>query len=274
MINVTAILTCYNRREKTVNCLKSLVEGNKNINFSFIVVDDNSSDGTVEAVQALGYNTHIIKGIGNLYWCGGMRKGIEYFLSSNPKDTDFCLFVNDDVDFFNDSIEKMLKQINKLDNTVIVGATCDSYGDFSYGLRKLRSPISTVLESVLPNNQDIIGDTMNANCVLLRNSIIKLVGNFDSIYSHNFGDFDYGYLLTKKGYKLISSREYVGVCTNNSVVGTWRDRNLSLKQRIKLKESPKGGPFKEWWHFLYKNYGLFNAIFYSITPYIRILFNL
>lgn len=270
MVNVTAILTCYNRREKTVNCLRSLVEGNKNINFSFIVVDDNSSDCTVEAVQELGYNTHIIKGNGNLYWCGGMRKGIEYYLSTNPDEEDYCLLVNDDVDFFENSIENLFLRISNYNNIVVVGATCDSAGQFTYGLRILRDNHSVWLNYIEPNVDFIFGDTMNANCVLIRNSILKNVGNMDSVYTHSLGDYDLGFAITRKGYKLISSSDYVGICEGNSIKGTWRDKSLSLKQRFKLKESPKGSPFKEWWHFLNKNFGFRKAFIYSISPFIKI----
>ena len=44
-----------------------------------------------------------------------------------------------------------------------------------------------------------------------------------------------------------------------------------LAERLKKKESPKGSPFSEWWHFLYKNYNLYFAVKYSVIPYIKIL---
>jgi len=269
-MKVTVILTCFNRREKTVNCIKSIVNGNKGINFNFIVVDDNSCDGTVEAIEELEYNIHLIKGSGDLYWCGGMRKGIEYFLSLSPSDNDFCLFVNDDVHFFDNSVENILNQVANLNNRVVVGATCDDNGNFTYGLRKLRDKKSVWLNYIEPSSDEIFGDTMNANCVLIRNSILKDVGNFDAVYTHSLGDYDLGFAITKKGYKLISSNNYIGICNKNSIKGTWQDKTLPLKTRIKLKESPKGCPLYEWWHFLNKNFGLFRAIIYSISPFIKI----
>ena len=44
MVNICAIITCYNRKEKTKNCIQSLVMNNVEINFSFVIVDDNSTD--------------------------------------------------------------------------------------------------------------------------------------------------------------------------------------------------------------------------------------
>ncbi len=79
---VTVIFTCFNRREKTILCMQSLQETNPDYELHFIVVDDNSTDGTVQAVNELGYNTTVLVGDGGLFWAGGMRKGIGHFLNS------------------------------------------------------------------------------------------------------------------------------------------------------------------------------------------------
>ena len=51
----------------------------------------------------------------------------------------------------------------------------------------------------------------------------------------------------------------------------WRNVELSRKRRVQLKESAKGLPFKEYFHYLNKQYNFFTAIAYSLIPYIRIL---
>ena len=80
MVNICAIITCYNRKEKTKNCIQSLVMNNVEINFSFVIVDDNSTDGTFELLNEMkkDYNIHLIRGNGSLYYSGGMRKGMKY----------------------------------------------------------------------------------------------------------------------------------------------------------------------------------------------------
>lgn len=266
---LTAIFTCFNRKDKTIQAMKSLVEKNKNINFKFIVVDDNSSDGTVEAILNLDYDVKIINGTGSLFWCGGMRVGIDEY--QKRKDGTDCLLINDDVVFFDEAIDKMLRYHNNRKDTVIVGATCDKNGVFTYGLRKHWDNKSIWLNPVEPNEEGIVGDTMNANCVFIPYNIMQKIGNMDKRYSHSLGDYDLGYKIRKMGYKLISSPEYIGECEENGFEKSWRDPKLSRIQRIKKKESPKGSPCGEWWHFLYKNYGLKIAIKYTITPYIKIM---
>jgi GT2 family glycosyltransferase len=266
---ITAILTCFNRKEKTVKCLTSLVKGNPFIDFSFIVVDDNSNDGTVDAINELDLNTIILNGNGSLFWSGGMRKGIGYYLE-NCK-TEYVMLVNDDVDFFNGAIEKILKQ-SISSNKSIVGATCNDKYEFTYGALKLIKPRKKDLYTYIkPEEGAIVCDTFNANCVLLKDEVIRKVGNFDSVYRHGLADLDYGFMVSSNGYKIISSREYVGVCYKNSIKGGWRDTSLSRIERIKMKESIKGSPFREWFYFLEKNFGYLLAIRYSITSYLRIL---
>ena len=266
---LTVIFTCFNRKEKTITALKSIVEKNRNIKFHFIIVDDNSNDGTVDAIKQLEYDIEVINGNGNLFWCGGMRLGIDRYLKYN--DGTDCLLINDDVDFFENAIEKIVNQINTKKDTVIVGATCSEIGEFTYGLRSKRDDRGVWLNYIEPNNSNIVGETMNANCVLIPYKIMKEIGNMDCKYQHSLGDYDLGFRISRLGYKLISSEEYVGICEENSFEDSWRNPKMPRLQRLKMKESPKGSPFKEWYHFLYKNYDLKKAIIYSITPYIKII---
>ena len=270
-MKVTVIFTCFNRKEKSVKCINSLVNSNPEISFRFIIVDDNSSDGTREAIEALNFNTKILEGNGSLFWAGGMRKGIEAYLEFGS-DSEYVLLVNDDVEFYEGIVSKLIAESKKKKDAVIVGATCDDSGDFTYGAMQLIVPRKRDLyRQVSPTEGNVECDTFNCNCVLLSDAVIRKAGNFDPIYTHSLADIDYGLRLRKLGYHIYSSEEYVGVCNKNSNKGTWADSSLPRRERLKKKESPKGAPFKPWFYFLKKNFGLCAAIKGSITPYIRIL---
>ena len=70
------LLTCFNRKEKTINCIKSLSQGNKS-QIDFIVVDDGSTDGTADALDNMAKELYekdsehvsidVIRGDGGLY---------------------------------------------------------------------------------------------------------------------------------------------------------------------------------------------------------------
>lgn len=265
MISITIIMTTYNRKNKTLDCLSSLLDNKLNI--KFIIVDDNSSDGTVEAIKEKSYNCEIISGNGNLFWNGGMRKGIEYVIE-NDVCSDYYLLVNDDVDFYPKAIEKIIRENNG--ESITVGATCDRQSNLTYGAIKLKHKNSVKYDIIEPNDKNIICDTFNANCVLIPSKIFNKIGNLDSYYIHSMGDFDYGFKIKNRGYKIYSSKEYVGICEKNKINGTWMDPNLGVIESIRLKESFKGLPFKQWFYYLNKNYGVIRACYYSVTPYLKI----
>jgi GT2 family glycosyltransferase len=77
VIRIAVLMTCYNRREKTLACLRALKEATKAAagisDTDVYLVDDGCTDGTAEAVRLSFPNVQIVAGTGSLYWCGGMR---------------------------------------------------------------------------------------------------------------------------------------------------------------------------------------------------------
>lgn len=266
MIKVLGLMTCFNRKEKTVRALKNLIQGNPEIEFSFVVADDASTDGTGEALRDFS-NVSVLNGDGNLFYSGGMRLAIQY-AKELEKDYDYCLLFNDDVDFVDSAIMNLCKK----DTSVIwVGPTSDENGALSYGGVVKTSSLRPKTEIVMADSEEgRVCDTFNANCVLIPWGIFQQLDNIDRVYTHSMGDFDYGFSAGKKGYEIRVSDQFVGECPDNPVGVTWRNTELSMKERIRRKESKKGLPFKEWFHYLQKNYNVFTAVVYSAIPYVRI----
>lgn len=270
-MKITIILTCHNRKEKTLQCMHGLVQGNPAHALSFIVADDGSTDGTCEAITQSNYNAIILHGDGSLFWAGGMRMGIGHFLAS-AGDADYVMLVNDDVVFDAGVVDSLITRSVANDNAVVAGATRDEQGNFTYGGMRLTTKAEHGWYAPVHPSQEVVDcDMFNCNCVLIPVSTILKAGNFDPVYRHALADFDYGLHLKRLGYRLISSAGYVGVCGNNSTKDTWRDASLPRAKRIRLKESVKGSPYRQWFHFMHKNFGLWKALRYSITPYLRIL---
>lgn len=265
-MKVCVLLTCFNRKDKTIQCIKSLMEGNTGLDLHFVVVDDGSLDGTKEALYQLRKETSslvdVYSGDGNLFYSGGMRVAME----KAGDGYDYYVLVNDDVLFYKGILEKI---ITEDETKVIVGPTCDREGKCSYG--GIRYIKGIRYKTIRPTDHDRSCDTFNANMVVIPGDVFRTVPKMDEIYRHSLGDFDYGLQIKRAGFGIEVADCFVGVCENNSSKGTWRDNTLSLIERIRKKESVKGAPFKPWFHFLNKNFGLGYAILYSITPYIRIL---
>ena len=269
MLKVLGLMTCFNRKEKTMRALKNLIEGNQEIVFSFIVVDDASTDCTAEALKKM-HNMTVISGNGGLFYSGGMRLAIAEAKKMSDQ-YDYCLLFNDDVDFAESAIERLCKNDPSF---IWVGPTCDEKGELTYGGVVKTSnwrPKTAIIMADQPEGK--LCDTFNANCVLIPWEIFKKLDNIDEVYTHSMGDFDYGFSAKRKGCMIKVSDAFVGVCPDNPVKtnSNWRNTELSRKRRFQLKESSKGLPFAEYFHYLNKNYNFYTAVIYSLIPYVRII---
>lgn len=263
-MKILAIFTCFNRRELTKRGIETLAE-NKNVQFDFVVVDDASTDGTVEMLKAEPYRITVVEGNGSLFWNGGMHIAIEYVKEHYP-DYEYYMLMNDDTKFFAGIFDEMLPRLRK--DTVTVGAICGDHGELSYGGIKYTKGIK--YDKLGPESSEIHCSTFNANCALIPHDIFMQVG-IDPFYKHSIGDFDYGLQISRLGYDIRIYPKYVGQCNDNSLLKTWQDPALPRRERLRLKESRKGLPFADWFHFLHKNFGLWVAVMRSLTPYVKIL---
>ena len=74
-ISIATIITCHNRKEKTLTCLENLMnqEAVGGIDLKVYLVDDGSTDGTGDMVKQSFPHVNMLQGDGTLYWNGGMR---------------------------------------------------------------------------------------------------------------------------------------------------------------------------------------------------------
>lgn len=266
MIRITALITCFNRREFTVSCLEHLYTQTlpSEIEMDVILVDDGSTDGTSEAVRAAFPGIRILIGTGNLFWCGGMRVAWNEAAKGDP---DYYLLINDDTTIHPDTVAKLLSMTGAPDERKIAVATImdRSTGRANYGGVSDRK--KKVLE---PEDPEITCDTFNANCALVTRRVFKELGNLSPDYTHSMGDYDYGYLAARKGVTILRSMEFLGDCPSNPIRGTWRDRDLPRLQRLKRLQHVKGLPFREWITFVRRNFG-WKWPYYAMSPFCRIL---
>ena len=270
-MKVLSIFTCFNRKEKTQKCIETITDGNPECEFTFVVADDGSTDGTHEMLQNLQtrFDIHIVRGTGDWFYSGGMHAGMEYALQRLSHNYDYMLMMNDDVEFFQNSIQRLISQSIYQNNAVVVGAMCDDCGILSYGAIKYISGYK--YRGIDISEWETEADTFNANCVLIPYTAFEKSGAMDSFFRHSLGDFDYGLSLKKAGYKIFQSKEFSGNCNNNDSKNTWTDTSLGIIERIRKKESEKGAPTKQWFYFLRKNFGLPVAVKGTISPFVRIL---
>lgn len=267
-MKVSALLTCFNRREKTLECLRSLAGQSlpENVAVETVLVDDGSKDGTCEAVLAEYPDTRVISGDGSLYWCGGMRKAWSEAAVSKP---DFFLLLNDDTLLRPYALESLLAIAPSPEDRIIAVAAIQDpvTGLATYG------GVGKGETLVAAGGRAETCETFNANAVLVPYAVFLELGMFHDAYTHGMGDFDYGYEATRRGMKVIQSAVTLGTCSRNSLAGTWRDSSLSRKERLRNLQSPKGLPWNEWMTFNRRNSG-WKWPLKTASPYVRVLLGL
>ncbi len=264
---VVVLFTCYNRKNKTLNAIQKLQNQYKNI--EFVIVDDKSTDGTVDEIEQIQHlNKKIIETTGNQYYSGSMRIGMNYILTHN-NNYDYILLINDDVDFNNNFLISMIAKSKELES-VLVGATQDNNGKLSYGgIKYTITKRSIDYERVGPEYSFEL-DTFNANCVLIPYEWFVKCGPIDKHYTHSLGDFDYGFALKSNNFKIRMFDQYVGICNRNDKKGTWLDRELPLFERLRKKEHPKGAPTREVYYYHKKNFTRYIALKVTILLIVKL----
>ena len=265
---IAALLTCHNRREKTLGCLEALYANvlPEEVTLHVILVDDGSTDGTETAVRERFSDVYLIKGDGNLYWNGGMRLAFE---SAIHQGFDYYLWLNDDTVLYKNTLGTLLETAmtvmsQKERAAIIVGTTqAHQTGGATYGGLTRTSrwhPFKYHLVSV--TNAPVPCDTMNGNCVLIPDEIVKKIGNLDAAFIHTIGDIDYGLRARKAGFRIFIMPGYAGQCDRDSIANSLADKNLNLRERYKKLLGKKGLPLKSWYVFTKRHAGIFWMVFW------------
>ncbi|MWW25907.1 glycosyltransferase family 2 protein [Algibacter lectus] len=267
---IAVLLTCHNRKAKTLESLKSLYLNKVPSGYTFDVflVDDGSTDGTAEAVKEEFPKVNIITGNGNLFWNQGMR--LAWKTAANSNAYDFYLWLNDDTIIEPNSLNHLFdcyEEIIAIDEkpSIMTGA-CYFFSNekkFSYGGRTEAGP-------VIPNGKLQKCKYINGNIVLIPKLIHDQLGNLSSDYTHGMGDYDYGLRAINKGFNCYTTKEYVANCPPNEGIPGWCNPELSLTKRWKQLHSPLGLNIKEYNTFRKKFWGQ-KWILFALKAYAKMI---
>jgi GT2 family glycosyltransferase len=266
-MKIAVVITCHNRKLKTLACLEALYNCKLSEGYAFEVflVDDGSTDGTGEAVRTNYPKVNVIQANGNLYWNRGMH--LAWKTASAINEYHYYLWLNDDTQLYSNALEVVINSsIHENDCSIICGATCSkasnkvTYSGFLLSHHKLLKPNGT--------NQPC--DIFHGNFVLIPKAVFKEIGNLDWKFRHAIGDFDYGLRAKKTGIKCFIAPEFVGTCESNPTLPKWCLSSTPLIKRFKLLYSPLGYaepiPF-----FIYekRHFGLPTAIKHFLSINLR-----
>ena len=268
MKRIATLITCHNRKEKTVACLDALFANTLPEGYSLDVflVDDGSKDGTEQAVHECYPQVNIIKGDGNLYWNRGMHTAWES--AAKTKDYDYYLWLNDDTYLFKNTLEVMLSAVESTENKAIIIAACCSKatGDLTY------SGFLSNWTQIMPEDKLVQAHTFNGNGVLISKFVYQEVGNLDPLFHHSIGDMDYGLRAIKKGIKSFIAPGFLAYCEAHDNMPEWCLASVPFKERVLSLYSPLGNtPPYYYFCFELRHFGVFVALKHLFSIHLRLL---
>jgi GT2 family glycosyltransferase len=261
---IWACVAVFNRIQYTRRCLELLL-AQTYPKLRTIVVDDGSSDGTYDMVLVEHPEVVLLRGDGSLYWTGAMRLGIEYILAHCAAD-DYVLFLNDDLVFAPDLVEKLLETERRHPGALVQavescledpdliwhGGTEIDWWTAKYRLLNYHRRISEFPPGYCQSSAYLTG-----RGVLVATDVFKKVGNFDPRY-RQYGDPEFTRRAAKAGYELLVAYDvpvlsykkgdnlneaesyslsdlkqyYFGVLSVASLSTRWRDAILMTHSRL------------------------------------------
>jgi GT2 family glycosyltransferase len=244
---IAALLTCFNRREMTLACLRTLYAQSAlaHVEVSTYLVDDGCSDGTGEAVRHEFPQVNVLRGDGSLYWCGGMRFA---WTEAFKGGYDGFLWLNDDTALDATALDRLLETAAVVrrregKDAIVVGSTLNpETGELAYGGVRKVERVFLRFELIEPGPDPVRCDTICGNCVFVPASVAERVGNLSSSFAHYGGDFDYALRAAELGFSSWIAPGFIGTCGVHHLEGSYLDASVPLDDRLRMLARPSGPP--------------------------------
>lgn len=237
-IKTALVIPVYNRRETTLQGLKSLSRIDRDgLDVKIFVVDDGSTDGTGDAVRKNFPEVELICGDGTLHYAAGTNRGIEAALKWNP---DYIVTMNDDSVFHEQFLQRLVKTAGENPHS-IVGALLLLW-DEPHKVFQVGQKWKTFRDGwQIPENLTAFNVEQNAfpvecivgNCVLFPVEAIRENGLMDEKkFPHGWGDAQYLMKMRKAGWNLLIEPKSFVWCEPNTNPAPLHTQSLTEIFRI------------------------------------------
>lgn len=118
-VRLAIVSPVHNRRELTLQCLRSLAQIDQTgLDVSIFIVDDGCTDGTAEAIRESFPDVNLVAGTGELWYTAGTNLGVVAALKHKP---DYVLCINDDSIFDEKCIQRLIECARHNERSVVGG---------------------------------------------------------------------------------------------------------------------------------------------------------
>ncbi len=254
--DLSIVILNYNVKRLLLNCLESIFKNKTSKdNWQVIVVDNASSDGSVEAVKKEYPGVEVIANKENMGFSAGNNIGVK------KAKAPVILFLNPDTKIVGDTIQKTYQYL--MGNPDIGAITCrvelpdgsldysshrgfpTPWNSFCYfsGLSKLfpKVPLfSGYTASYLDTNKTHEIDCLTGAFLMVRKIAGEQIGFWDTDYFFNGEDIEFCYSLKEKGWKIFFYPEVKIIHFKGSSSGLWKTSAIEVDKKVRLKAATHG----------------------------------
>lgn len=226
MIKIATILTCFNRKAKTISCLKHLFAAteyynantDKKLEVAVYITDDGCTDGTTDAVMEAfpKRDIHIKRSEGDLFWARGMN--LSWEIAAESAVWDYYLLLNDDTDMTEDCFVELFNtqkysNLHHGKEALVSGiiASKKNHDEVTYGGEILLTKFTAKLQRLKPTGTPQLCDLTNANILMVPKELFNRIGVFYP-YTHSCADSDYSVMARKAGFPVYVTSSICGYC--------------------------------------------------------------
>lgn len=207
MLVVSIIIVTYNSFNEIGRCLESIYRQTDAVDVEAIVVDNFSTDLTIDVVKK--YNrVRLIQNAANLGYATAVNKG---FAESKGN---FILILNPDTILHEDFLSRLSGILNESSQPQIIGfKLTDEVGRYQQSVWKTPDLISLFFEMFLPYKFYLKLTSMNPGkacevqsisgaCMLIHREVFNKINGFDERFFMYQEDLDFCLRARKSGYKV------------------------------------------------------------------------
>ncbi len=207
MPKVSVVVLTYNNLALNKECVKSILTKTAYANYELIIVDNQSTDGTIEYLKELEAkkipNVKIILNDENLGFAGGNNLGIE------KADGDYVLLLNNDTIITRGWLTSMVKHLENNKSYGMCNPVTNSIGNESmiavnYSSKEELDRFAYSYTGMHMNEEYKDVDRLPLFATLIRKSMVEKIGALDASYKVGmFEDDDYTEAALQAGYGIV-----------------------------------------------------------------------
>jgi GT2 family glycosyltransferase len=253
MPTVFAIIVNYNGREITLECLASLRRVTY-ADFRVLVVDNASTDGSVEAIRTAFPEATVLEVGANLGYAGGNNLGIAYALA---RGAGYLFILNNDIEVDPDVVSALVDTARRHPEAGMVCAKVYYYSQrdviWSAGSR---IDMRTGSPQLIGNNKEDAGqydaerevESIDGCLMLVTRPVCERAGLIDDTYFAYYEDTDWAIRARRAGFRLVYTPR----------ARAWHKVSATNRQ------DGRRSPFQVYYHI--RNHLLFLSRYSRITP--------